>query len=837
MDIKGVISRAGNLPASEIVDTVNVQLAEHDTVVITAPPGAGKSTLLPITIMHGMSGMGKILMLEPRRIAARQIAERMADILEEKVGGTVGYRIRFENCVSQHTRIEVITEGILTRMAIDDPTLDGVDAVIFDEFHERSINSDLAFALVRKIQSIVRPDLKVVIMSATIDTAAICQVTNAPLIESKGKMFPVEVTHSEEDISSYDTPQAVAAAVASAHNSTEGDILAFLPGQGEIMRCMEILGDALAPTTVYPLYGNMATNLQRAAIAPSRDGERKIVLATPIAETSITIEGVRTVIDSGLCRANRYDPNTGLSRLETTRISKDMATQRTGRAGRVAPGKCFRLWSAVSEHSMEEQRTPEIVSMDLTKTVLDIAAFGEKDILALPWLTPPPTSNAVKAKVLLQALGALDDDGNITELGRKMASMPCHPRIAKMIINAGSDAQRSLACDIAAILEERDPLADSADKDLALRVSTLRSCRSRHQLDRWKRIAQIAKDYCTTAHVKEDDSDVAPHDVGKLVAAAYPERIAKALDSAGGFRLANGDEVRIEQSDKLSSYKWIAIASMHSGQNKGGQVFLAAPTDPEDLDSDTICERDNIVWDNKAGCVVMQREQRIGKLVVSAKPLNNADGDMVKAIVCEAVRKYGLSMLAWSNEKVISLQKRVATVAQWHPELDIPDLSADHLMQTADEWLYPYLERDGHVMKTAAELKKIDLQEVLWAIVPYDVQQQIDLLAPTHIQVPTGSRIRIDYRLESDAPVLSVRLQECFGMKQTPCVDNGRRPLLMELLSPGFKPVQLTKDIVSFWNGAYFEVRKELRRRYPKHYWPENPLESEAVRGTKRTKK
>ena len=415
--------------------------------------------------------------------------------------------------------------------------------------------------------------------------------------------------------------------------------------------------------------------------------------------------------------------------------------------------------------------------------------------------------------------------------------MPCHPRIAKMIINAGSDAQRSLACDIAAILEERDPLADSADKDLALRVSTLRSCRSRHQLGRWKRIAQIAKDYCRTAHVKEDDSDVAPHDVGKLVAAAYPERIAKALDSAGGFRLANGDEVRIEQSDKLSSYKWIAIASMHSGQNKGGQVFLAAPTDPEDLDSDTICERDNIVWDNKAGCVVMQREQRIGKLVVSAKPLNNADGDMVKAIVCEAVRKYGLSMLAWSDEKVISLQKRVATVAQWHPELDIPDLSADHLMQTADEWLYPYLERDGHVMKTAAELKKIDLQEVLWAIVPYDVQQQIDLLAPTHIQVPTGSRIRIDYRLESDAPVLSVRLQECFGMKQTPCVDNGRQPLLMELLSPGFKPVQLTKDIVSFWNGAYFEVRKELRRRYPKHYWPENPLESEAVRGTKKTKK
>ena len=837
MDIKGVISRAGNLPASEIVDAVNAQLAEHDTVVITAPPGAGKSTLLPITIMHGMSGRGKILMLEPRRIAARQIAERMADILEEKVGGTVGYRIRFENCVSQHTRIEVITEGILTRMAIDDPTLDGVDAVIFDEFHERSINSDLAFALVRKIQSIVRPDLKVVIMSATIDTAAICQVTNAPLIESKGKMFPVEVTHSEEDISSYDTTQAVAAAVASAHNSTEGDILAFLPGQGEIMRCMEILGDALAPTTVYPLYGNMATNLQRAAIAPSRDGERKIVLATPIAETSITIEGVRTVIDSGLCRANRYDTNTGLSRLETTRISKDMATQRTGRAGRVAPGKCFRLWTAVSEHSMEEQRTPEIVSMDLTKTVLDIAAFGEKDILALSWLTPPPTSNVVKAKVLLQALGALDDDGNITELGRKMASMPCHPRIAKMIINAGSDAQRSLACDIAAILEERDPLADSADKDLALRVSTLRSCRSRHQLGRWKRIAQIAKDYCRTAHVKEDDSDVAPHDVGKLVAAAYPERIAKALDSAGGFRLANGDEVRIEQNDMLSSYKWIAIASMHSGQNKGGQVFLAAPTDPEDLDRDTICERDNIVWDNKAGCVVMQCEQRIGKLVVSAKPLNNADGDMVKAIVCEAVRKYGLSILAWSDEKVISLQKRVATVAQWHPELDIPDLSADHLMQTADEWLYPYLERDGHVMKTAAELKKIDLQEVLWAIVPYDVQQQIDLLAPTHIQVPTGSRIRIDYRLESDAPVLSVRLQECFGMRQTPCVDNGRQPLLMELLSPGFKPVQLTKDIVSFWNGAYFEVRKELRRRYPKHYWPENPLESEAVRGTKRTKK
>ena len=858
MEELNTAKRYSHLPASEIAGELNARLATAGNVVVTAPPGAGKSTLLPITIMEGMekaagaqdgndgadngtsenAATGKVLMLEPRRIAARQIAERMASMLGEKPGATVGYRIRFESKVSAQTRIEVITEGILTRMAIDNPTLDGVSVVVFDEFHERNINSDLAFALIRQIQQIIRPDLKIVVMSATIDASAICQALGAPLIESEGRLFPVTIVNSPDDTPPQNMAAAVAAAIAAAHRDTEGDILAFLPGQADIQRCAEMLDSSLAPTAVLPLYGNLTTAQQHAAIAPSRPGERKVVLATPIAETSITIEGVRTVVDSGLCRAVRYDPHTGLSHLETVAISKDMATQRAGRAGRVAPGTCYRLWTTASAHHMKEQRTPEIEEADLAKTMLDIASFGERDITALPWLTPPPTVGVVKARQLLTVLGAIESDGSITPMGRKMSALPCHPRIARMIVTAGSQQMRSLACDIAATLEERDPMADGdGGSDLTLRISMLRAARRRQQPGRWSRIAQIAREYGKAAHTGDDNSEPSPYDVGRLVAYAYPERIAKATDSIGGFRLASGNNVRTLPSDTMGAYPWLAIASLHSTTGATGQVFLAAPADPATLGSDIVSERDNASWDAKAGCVVMQHEQRIGKLTVATRPIDDIDSEEVKRIVCEAVGKYGLSMLAWSDDKVASLQQRVLAVAAWHPELTLPDLSTAHLMATAADWLPLYLERDGRVLKSAAELKRLPLDEVLWAIIPYDQQLLIDRLAPTHIRVPTGSNIRIDYRAGSEAPVLSVRLQECFGMEQTPRVDDGRQPLLMELLSPGYKPVQLTQDLASFWHDAYFDVRKELRRRYPKHYWPENPLEAEAVRGVKRAKK
>ena len=895
-----IIKKCASLPASLIADDVNSALQTHHSLVITAPPGAGKSTLLPLTILSSLGDGEKILMLEPRRLAARQIAERMAQILGETVGETVGYRVRFESKVSKRTRIEVLTEGILTRMLVDDATLDGVSIVIFDEFHERSINSDLALALTRQAQEIIRPDLKIVIMSATIDACGICAALKAPLIESEGRMFPVELHYADEDTDPRDIAAVAASTTIEAYKKHEGDILVFLPGQAEIERCFELLsksqhltaspsqpitttpsqhlntsGGALvssAPTTsqpittttpqhltIYPLYGNLSPENQRRAIAPSAPGERKIVIATPIAETSITIEGVRVVIDSGLCRQVVFDARTGLSHLQTVRISMDMATQRMGRAGRVAEGVCYRLWTKASEHLMAEQRKPEIEEADLAPMVLDTAAFGESDAEALPWLTMPPRAGVFKAKELLMSLGAIDENGNITPIGKRMAALPCHPRIARMILattnlttsthqgvhlsqvhqqhlttSTSHHNTTSLACDIAALLEEKDPLSETGGTDLTLRLSALRTARRKGQMGRWQRIAKIAAEYRRMAHTDEENRDPAPMEVGLLVAHAYPERIAHSTNNIGSYRLASGANVQLDSTDQQSAHSWIAIASLHSAPGTTGRVFLAAPLDPEDLNAEFVKEVDNISWDTKQGCVVMQREQRIGKLMLSEKPIHDADKEQMKSIVCEAMKKDGLTMMAWSEKAVEQVQRRVAQVAAWHPELALPDVSTEHLLSTAADWLPFYLEEGGRVKSSVQELRKLNLAEIIWNLLPYEAQQEVDRLAPTHIEVPTGSRIRIDYRTGAEAPVLSVRLQECFGMERTPCVDDGKRPVLMELLSPGFKPVQLTQDLASFWQGTYFEVRKELRRRYPKHYWPENPLEAEAVRGVKR---
>lgn len=853
-----------SLPASQIAVGVNEALHTNSSLVVTAPPGAGKSTLLPLTILSSLGEGEKILMLEPRRLAARQIAERMAQMLGEQVGETVGYRVRFESRVSKHTRIEVLTEGILTRMIVDDATLDGVSVVIFDEFHERSINSDLALALTRQAQQIIRPDLKIVIMSATIDASNICAALQAPLIESEGRMFPVELHYADEDTDPRDIAATAASTTIEAYKKYEGDILVFLPGQAEIERCFELLSKSqhftaspsqpittstsqhLTTTTphhltIHPLYGNLSPEDQRRAIAPSAPGERKIVIATPIAETSITIEGVRVVIDAGLCRQVVFDARTGLSHLETVRISMDMATQRMGRAGRVAEGVCYRLWTKASEHLMAEQRKPEIEEADLAPMVLDTAAFGESDAEALPWLTMPPRAGVFKAKELLTALGAIDKNGNITSIGKRMATLPCHPRIARMILattnlttSTPHHNNTSLACDIAALLEEKDPLSETGGTDLTLRLSALRAARRKKQLGRWQRIAKIAAEYRRMAHTDEDNRDPAPTEVGLLVAYAYPERIAHSTNSIGGYRLASGANVQLDAADQQSAHSWLAIASLYSAPGTTGRVFLAAPIDPDDLEKEFVKEVDNIAWDTKQGCVVMQREQRIGKLMLSQKPRHDADKERLKGIVCEAMKKDGLTMMAWSEKAVEQVQRRVAQVAAWHPEMALPDVSTEYLLSTAAQWLPFYLEEGGRVKTSVQELRKLNLAEIIWNILPYEAQLEVDRLAPTHIEVPTGSHIRIDYRSGAEAPVLSVRLQECFGMERTPCVDDGRQPLLMELLSPGFKPVQLTQDLASFWQGTYFEVRKELRRRYPKHYWPENPLEAEAVRGVKR---
>ena len=811
----------------EVAGDVNRALRERGSVVVTAPPGAGKSTLLPLTILESLPE-GKVVMLEPRRVAARQVAERMAWMLGEPVGRTVGYRMRFEQCVSAGTRIEVVTEGILVRRLVDDPGLEGVSVVIFDEFHERSLTTDVALALTREARQVLRPDLKILLMSATIDTEALCRELDALPVESRGKMFPVKVIHAGEEAKPENVAELVAQTVRIAHREHEGDILAFLPGEADIRRCLERLGESLAPTQVLPLYGMLSGADQRRAIAPSAAGERKVVLATPIAETSLTIEGVRAVVDSGLCRKPVFDPQRGLSRLETVRISRDMAVQRTGRAGRVAPGVCYRLWSIATEQRMTDIRVPEILEADLAPTVLAIAAWGESCPERLPWLTPPPVLSLVHARELLQDLDALDDSGQITPHGRDLAALPCHPRVAQMLLKADTPERKALAADLAALLEEKDPL-ETTEAGVYPRLRALRDARRSRREGRWSRICRIAEQYRKMVRVPEDDADPDPFEAGALLAAAYPGRIAKAWkDGVGRFCLAGGDLAAVDPSDPLAASEWLAVGSLHAAPGGVGRIFLAAPLGASDL-KPFIRRRDVIAWDSRQGSVVARRESRVGQLPVGSQPLSDVPRDEIVRILCEAARKEGTSMLDFSGE-VQNLQRRVAAVAAWHPELELPDLGTEAVLDRAPEWLPLFIGK----ATTVAELKRIDLVEALRSLLTYSQQQAVERLAPSHITVPTGSRIRVEYRQGADAPVVRVRLQECFGLRETPRVDDGRRPVLMELLSPGFKPVQLTADLHSFWEGTYFEVRKELKRRYPKHAWPDDPLEADPVRGVRK---
>ena len=810
------------LPVGEIAAEVNRLLEVHPRLVVTAPPGAGKSTLLPLTLLQRPSSKGKVVVLEPRRLAARQVAERMAFLLGETVGQTVGYRVRLESRVSAATRVEVVTEGILTRMLVDDTMLEGVDVVVFDEFHERSLASDVALAMTREVQQVLRPDLRVVLMSATIDATALCQALDAPLIESRGRMFDVEIHYGPEADVQHCAEQ-VAQAIGRAHRLHEGDILAFLPGQAEIMRCKELLGESLGQTQVCPLYGMLSTQEQQRAIAPSPAGGRKVVLATPVAETSLTIEGVRVVVDSGFCRKLVFDLPTALSHMETVRISRDMATQRSGRAGRVAQGVCYRLWSKATELRMEECRQPEVVEADLAPMLLDIAAWGGGEVESLPWMTPPQRAHLQQGRQLLALLGAFDGEGRLTPHGRELARIPCHPRMAQMLVTASTPAQKALAADLAALLEDRDPAPQEHDADLQTRLMLLREARRRSPKGRWSRMADLAAQYRRLAGrgVPEVNEVPDPDETGLLIAAAYPERVAQRCAHAQ-YRLAGGSYVQLDDQDPLMAYDWLAVASL------GNRIFLASPVSVEAL-APMAREVENVSWDRREGRVVARIERRIGLLVLDAQPYAGDVSRQRMKVLCEVVQREGASLLPYDDEAQ-RLQRRVAAVASWHAEQAWPDLSPEAVYAAAREWLPLY----GASIWSAAELKRLDLRQILWGMLSYEQQQAVERLAPSHIQVPTGSRIRVDYRQGAEAPVLSVRLQECFGLTDTPRVDDGRRPVLMELLSPGFKPVQLTQDLRSFWQTTYFEVRKELRRRYPKHYWPDQPLEAEAVRGVKR---
>ncbi len=767
-------------------------------------------------------------MLEPRKLAARSVAMRMADMLQEPIGKTIGYSVRFDHVKSAETRCEVVTEGILTRMIQQDNMLEDVGLVIFDEFHERSLNADLALALCCQVQQILRPDLKILIMSATLDTDNVAAVmNNAPTVTSHGRQYPVSIIYFPGD--KENIVASAVRAVLKALRSHSGDVLVFLPGAAEIHRAQATLENDVHDAIIYPLYGNLPFSKQQQAITPHPKGSRKIVLSTSIAETSLTIEGIGVVIDPGFSRVPKFDPRSGLSRLETVRVTKDSADQRAGRAGRLGPGVCYRLWNEATHHNLIPTRQPEILDADLSSMILELANWGIYDMSNLSWITPPPAGAVSQAKELLQQLGAIQDNV-ITTRGKKMLKLPTHPRIAHMLLLNHDNLP--LATDIAALLEERDPLEKNAGADLCLRIDALRKWRSGQSVnaDRaaLERIEKLAASWRKIFNIKTDNVSIIDSDAGSLVAEAYPERIARQIERHGvRYKLTNARTVRLQDHDPLLRESWLAIALLDSGLGEG-RIFMAAPMHEDDLLHRAV-EMDVVSWNKDKGMITGVKEKRIGNVVLSSQPLTKIDDDRRINILCQAVRDQGLRLIGWTEIHEL-WQSRILSLRAWRPNDGWPDVTDENLLAIVEDWLGPYLTG----VTRQQDFNKLDLVSILSGILPWDLTGRLDLLAPSRIQVPSGSMIRINYKADGSAPYMEVRLQEVFGLLETPSVNEGRTSVLLHLLSPGFKPVQVTQDLKSFWQTTYHEVRKEMRMRYPRHHWPEDPWTAEAVRGAKK---
>ncbi len=835
------------LPIEPILPGLRDSLRARPSAVLVAPPGAGKTTRVPLALLDEpwLAGQ-KILMLEPRRLAARAAARFMATRVGESVGETVGYRVRLESRVGPKTRIEVITEGILTRMLQADQALEGIGLVIFDEFHERSLHADLGLALCLQSQALLREDLRILVMSATLEAEPVAALLgDAPILISEGRSYPVETRHFPRPVDGRVEP-VVVRAINEALASDEGDLLVFLPGQGEIRRVAEQLGaQSPGPTgqsqagrgpagqrlVIAPLYGNLPQEAQDRAIAPSRPGERKIVLASNIAETSLTVEGVRIVIDSGLMRAPRFSPRTGMTRLETLPISRAAADQRRGRAGRLAPGVCYRLWTEQEERHMVARATPEILEADLAPLALELAAWGVADPSELAWLDPPPPGALAQARELLTQLGALTPEGSptpagapaITPHGRQMAEAGLHPRLAHMILKAIPLGMGRLACELAALLSERDlfragPGGPRPDADLRLRVEALQGRPQPYSIDQGaaKRVRAEAQQQMRTFGI-DPQSPADPDQAGLLLAFAYPDRIAQRR-SAGRFLLRNGRGAILPDAQPLMDEPYLVAAELDD-QGPESRIFLAAPVALNDLEAhhgEQITAEVQVYWDPEARAVRARRRERLGALILRAEPLPKPGPAAVTAALLDGIAAEGLAILPWTKASR-QLQERLIFLSRLDPAW--PDASDEALRHSLPDWLGPHL--DG--CRSEGDLQRLHLAEILEAMLPWERRRELNELAPTHITVPSGSRIPIDYS-DPAQPVLSVRLQEVFGLPTTPRVARGRVPLTMHLLSPAHRPVQVTQDLASFWRSAYFEVRKDLRGRYPKHYWPEDPL-------------
>lgn len=819
-------------PILDVIADVKQALKSQTTVVLQAPPGAGKSTILPLQLLNEpWLKEHKIIMLEPRRLAARSVAHRMASLLQENIGETVGYRIRFDTVIGKKTRIEVVTEGILTRMIQTDTALEGIGLIIFDEFHERSLHADLALALSRQLQQILRDDLRILIMSATLDGRKISETLgNAPVIVSEGRSYPVTTLYNNTDTNA---PIAikVARAIKTALRDQSGDILTFLPGAGEINKVLQLLETEVNDVVITPLYGDLPFKKQEEAILPNASGKRKVVLATSIAETSLTIEGITTVVDSGLSRVPKFDPRSGLTRLATVQVTADAAEQRAGRAGRLGPGVCYRLWGQGSQQFLVPHRQPEILEADLAPLILELASAGITNVSDLQWITSPPHGAIKQASTLLHQLGALNNNF-ITSRGKEMVRLPTHPRLAHMLIEARQgEYLLSLAIDCASILEERDPLSKESGADITLRVEQLQKFRQNQNAgDRFafERVEKLVRNWCKIFNVNASRYQPDHFKIGALLALAYPDRIAQQVEkNSERYKLLGGRVVKLPDHDLLIREEFLVVTDLDAGSNEG-RIFLAAPLHKEDLYP--LAEETEVVqWDDEADRIVATVEKKIGPLTLERKPQQVVPSEKRIEVLCPIIQQKGLKFIGWNEEHQL-WQARVMSMRSWRPDESWPDVGNENLLHTVDSWLSPYLI-DVH---KHADLLRLNLMEILNSILPWELQRKLEVLAPVRMQVPSQSLIKIRYMMDGSPPVMEVRLQEVFGLLETPKVNEGRTPVLMHLLSPGFRPVQITMDLRSFWETTYSEVRKELRVRYPKHHWPEDPWTAQAVRGVKR---
>ncbi len=817
------------LPIDPAIPDILASLNERSNLVLKAPPGAGKTTRVPLALLDAPWAKNqKIILIEPRRVAARGAARRMAQLLDEDVSQTIGWRMRLDTKVGPTTRIEVMTDGLFTRRIQTDPELSGIAAVLFDEFHERRLDGDLGLALALESQGALRPDLRLIAMSATLEDEKLAKMMDAPVVESSGRAYPVETRYLpparrriEEDV-----VDAIRLALSEEH----GDMLVFLPGFGEIERVRRQLGNATGNAVLHVLHGDLTAEAQDRALQPDARGMRKIILSSAIAETSLTIEGVRVVIDAGLMRQSRYDPNSGMSRLETVSVTYASAEQRRGRAGRMAPGICYRLWAEAETRGLLTHAPPEIAQADLAPLALELAVWGARDSATLAFLDPPPRAHMDAALDLLRRLQLITDHGQVTDHGRACASLGLHPRLAHMLIRSRPMGYGRLGAYLAALLSDRDPMR-GAGADIIIRIDALTGARQASAdgatFERMRRLARMWMVNSDPPLEQPIDHDA----VGQLISLAYPDRIAARRGGIdGGFRLVNGRGAEIDAADPLSRCDYLAIADL-DGPARGARIRLAAPISLgaiETLFGDQISTVETIAWRPREEAVIGRISRQLGQLVLEDRPATDLSREKLLVAMMDGIRQMGLGVLPWDGPAE-QLRARLALVGRMFPDSRWPDLSDEALMESLEDWLGPDLA--GKTRR--AHLKDIDMLAALSRLLDHAQRRQLDRLAPSHWTVPTGSQIALDYT-HGPQPILAVRLQEMFGQGTTPMICDGRIGVLLHLLSPAGRPVQITADMAGFWQSSYMAVRADLRGRYPKHAWPDDPANAQPLRGTKK---